>query len=166
MTNVPETPAPKPWRWGRIALILSLGLNLVIVGVIAGVLLSPPDKGPKRDRQIDWVSMGLGPYIRALPDEARASVIEAAGGLDRKARRKTIKEIRKGRKVIAAMIAAPEFTPDDLKAALEKQRQTAVSRSVAMHDAFYEVIVAMSAEDRAALVERAKKYRKKKHKDK
>lgn len=63
----PTLPA-KPSRLWRIVLVASLALNLIIVGVVAGSVLSGR-QGPPRGFEL-----GLGPLAQALPPETRRAI--------------------------------------------------------------------------------------------
>lgn len=160
MTDAPNPQKSRSWGWGRIALILSLAVNLIVIGLVAGVLLSPPNKGPKGARHLDRVSMGLGSYVMALPEDARAQVIAAAGGLERGSRKEAIKKFREGRRKVVQLINDPNLDSAALEAALEEQRGFAMGRTVALHTAFVEAVTSLSSEERAAFLERAKELRK------
>ena len=71
----PQTDSPKPRRpWGRIALVLSLGANLLIVGLVAGAMIKgPPDRSEGRDLR----DLGFGPFFAALPRDERGALSAA-----------------------------------------------------------------------------------------
>lgn len=70
-----QTPAAKPAkRWMRYVLVLSLGLNLLVAGLMAGAFLRDGPGG--REHGLRTASaLGLRPYIRALADEDRAALM-------------------------------------------------------------------------------------------
>lgn len=61
-TNPPA--APRPRRWGKVLLFVSLAFNLLIIGAVAGALLGGPRD---RDRRPALRDLGFGPYVQALP---------------------------------------------------------------------------------------------------
>jgi len=70
MASETETPKRK-WSVGRIVLILSLALNLLVVGLVAGALLHRhqlPDRPPR------IADLGFGPYVRSLSREDREAL--------------------------------------------------------------------------------------------
>lgn len=101
----PMTPPRAPWhktRGTQIALALSVTLNLVVAGIVAGaVLRGPPDHGPK-DREFSF-----GPFSQAMTPEQRRDlrqqILKASPDL-----RQTKQEMRDdlGR-VVAALRAKP-----------------------------------------------------------
>jgi uncharacterized membrane protein len=62
-------------RWTRIALIVSLALNLLVAGLVAGALLHGPLGG--RDGRPEIRMLGLGPFADALTKADRAALGEA-----------------------------------------------------------------------------------------
>lgn len=74
VSNTGSAPAaaPSAGRGVRIALILSLTLNLLIVGVVVGSILT---HGGRNDpRRV--LNVGFGPYTEALAPEDRAALRE------------------------------------------------------------------------------------------
>ncbi len=73
-----ETPKTvRGWPWGRIILILSLSLNLLVVGLVAGTLLGGgPERAP--DKRPEAADLGFGPYVAALEVEDRKLLVQAA----------------------------------------------------------------------------------------
>lgn len=73
-----ETPKTlRGWPWGRIILILSLSLNLLVVGLVAGTLLGGgPERAP--DRRPEVADLGFGPYVAALEGDDRKMLVQAA----------------------------------------------------------------------------------------
>ena len=59
MTNVPQ---PRTRLWVRLALILSLGLNLLILGAVLGFVLVG---GAGRSRRADARAARRGPWVRS-----------------------------------------------------------------------------------------------------
>jgi uncharacterized membrane protein len=120
MTPGPDTlPSPQPGRPGRglrLALALSVALNLAVVGVIAGLALhgGPDGRGTMlRD-------MGFGPYEGALRPEDRDAMRGALRG--------RLGEIREARQqmqqdmqLILQALRADPFDPEALSLAMASQ---------------------------------------------
>lgn len=73
-----DTPkTERGWPWGRIILILSLSLNMLVAGLVAGTLLRD---GPDRssERRLEAADLGFGPYVAALGPEERRTLVQAA----------------------------------------------------------------------------------------
>ncbi|MDF0602887.1 periplasmic heavy metal sensor [Psychromarinibacter sp. C21-152] len=58
----------------RIVLIASLGLNLLIAGLVLGAVLHGP---PDRDGRPELHDLGFGPFVSALPQADREALGEA-----------------------------------------------------------------------------------------
>ena len=144
-----DTPAPiRPLiRW---VLGLSLALNLLIIGAIAGAFLrhgGPPDRGGRFD------AAGYGaPYVQAL---SRA---------DKRQMRKALKDLRgslpsrKDRRALygemLTVLRADDFDRDRVLALFETQRGIALSVQSAAQDAWLAHISAMSLQERRAFADR------------
>ena len=103
-------PAPRR-SWMRWALVASLGLNLVFVGLIAGALIKGPPAPPVP---------GIGHYVRALPEASRRDLGEAL-----RASRPDWSGMREAcarREALAAALTAEPFEPAAVAALLEEDR--------------------------------------------
>ena len=79
--DAPPPPGPVPeaaprGRGLRIALFVSLALNLAVVGVVAGTLLDGRDRRPPPERLVR--ELGLGPYLAALGESDRGAMHRGA----------------------------------------------------------------------------------------
>lgn len=76
----PETPRPRPGKHrrniGRIVLVVSLALNLLIAGLVAGAFLHGPPR-PHRGAGLD--DLGFGPFVAALPAADRRALADEMG---------------------------------------------------------------------------------------
>ncbi|NOX74645.1 MAG: periplasmic heavy metal sensor [Alphaproteobacteria bacterium] len=65
--------APKPRRWIKVIFVLSLGLNILVLGLVGGAFLrgGPPDR-VRVERDI--AALGLRVYFRALNEGDRADI--------------------------------------------------------------------------------------------
>jgi len=61
----------KRFRWSRIVLVLSLALNLLVLGIVAGAVFHD---GPGRDRRPEAKDLGFGPYVAALSKADRLAL--------------------------------------------------------------------------------------------
>lgn len=66
--------APRSPRWMRLALVLSLALNLAVIGVVAGAVLGHSKRLPRPPMVND---LGFGPYTDALSAEDRRALRSA-----------------------------------------------------------------------------------------
>jgi len=130
-----------PMRFKAI-LFVSLALNLVVVGVVAGAILRFGGEHGKR--------MHRDPMIRALSLEDRRAVgraVREAQGGDRRALGRALGEVMD--EIIEALEAEP-FDAAALEAAMARKGALLQDRRDAGEAAIVQTIIRMSAEDRRA----------------
>lgn len=141
-----DDTAKTPRRWGRILLIGSLAFNLLIVGLIAGTLLSGPRD---RDRNPLLRDLGFGPFVHALPRRSKIELTEAlkreAGSL-----RDNRAELRRHFEAFLAALRADPYEPDETARLIADQRGRIGERQAIGQALLLEHIATMSAEERAA----------------
>lgn len=153
MSETPATATPrKSGRALRVALILSLMVNVLVIGTLAGgawrmARLDPAATGP--DIRALW---------RALPDDARGALRQVAReqGLHGEHGDRAERRAREGRvngDLLAALRAEP-FDPDTFSQILRADREGAVSRLDRAHAALAEQIARLTPEARAAMAAR------------
>ena len=135
-------------RWGRLALAISLCVNLLIVGAAVGAAL----------RFDHWNDRGHGGgmtiwrMMRALPDEARDRAHDMA-----EARRDAYEALRDQRRDLrrraAELIGAEPFDAAALTAAQAAYRQNRDARRAMVDALIVDLAAQLSAADRAALAE-------------
>lgn len=160
-SSEPEGGSPPPEkggrrRWTGILLVVSLGLNLAVAGLIAGaVLRNSNDRSAPVASQVAR-NLGLGPYLRALEPadrralgmKARDRVIEAGGiRAQRTTQRQNLVE------VLASLRADP-FDPARFAAALEAQAVAAEGLRRVGQAALVDHLSNLNATDRAAYADR------------
>lgn len=141
-----QTQAKKPRRIWRIVLVASLALNLLVVGVVAGVILragggvGAPDHAPHR---------GLI-YYREMPHAARHDIREAAraGFRDRAEQR------RAQRSRVLSVLRADRFDADALRSIMRTGADAARDGQLAMVDTWISHLEEMSASDRISYAQR------------
>ncbi|MEJ6394353.1 periplasmic heavy metal sensor [Gymnodinialimonas sp. 2305UL16-5] len=148
----PQDTSPPPRRRGlKIALAVSLALNLAIVGLAAGFALNyggPKEGGPPR-----LAAMGLGPFALALSREDREALrdrVASDGGEILHAERREIGHAL--RDVEQALLANP-FERDAVEAALARSRRAAEAMQASGHGALLDYVEEMSPAERAELAE-------------
>lgn len=150
--NDSPTPA-KTRKWFTPLLFVSLALNLLVVGILAGWLLSPG--GPRGEsREYAQVRGLVGePFVRALPKEERRALLRSAV--------QNRERLRENRDVIsrrfAAFLTALEadvFDEATVASLLEEQRQAAIRRQEIGEALLIERLAAMTPEDRKAYAAR------------
>lgn len=156
MTDSPPPPPPRKGRRGlRVALILSLTVNVLLIGLLAG--------GAMRAARLDEAIGGrpdLRALWRAMPDEAREHLRETARGTGMTLSHG--RPDREGRRARAAMLnaalvealRAEPFDVETFASLLAGDRDDAARRVDAAHRVLAGQIATLSAAERAALARR------------
>ena len=154
-----DTPTPKR-RWMPVLLVISLAVNLLVVGIVLGTALR--FKGGDRAR----IPPGFGPALyHALPRD------------DRKALRGQLSDLRsKGSdrrgqdfNALSAALRTVPFDPTQVALLLEQQAQVTVELQEALHQEWLAHVTAMSDDDRLIYADRLEEvvkrglHRKRKH---
>lgn len=145
-------PEPGPARWLKLALVLSLGLNLLVAGLVAGAglhgLRGGDHRHPPGGELIDY-----GPYARALSPEGRDKL--------RAAFRERRPEFRANREALRAgfrdLLAALRATPYDqarAAAALQAQQSRVEAQTALVRGLLLEHLAGLSDAERAAFADR------------
>lgn len=160
----PAPQTPKPRSWMRPLLFVSLAGNLLIVGAVAGAMLSP-DGPRKRFGEADRALRGVvgEPFFRALPrHERRALERDAIANRDRVRESRASLQIRLDA-FLAALRAEP-FDRDQVARLMTDQRQAAIMRQELGEELLLNRLSGMSTEDRSAyadaLEERLQRFRR------
>lgn len=135
----------------KIALAISLALNLAVVGLVSGAVLGG-DGNRERDGSPELRTLGLGPFVRALSREDRDALrgrIEAQGAPLREERRGIGRSLR----VVQEALLAEPFDRARAEAAFEQSRGLVISLQETGHTALLDQIEAMDAEARADFAE-------------
>jgi len=140
--------AAKAGKGLRIALGISLALNLLVVGLVAGAVLR--DGGP-RDRMVR--DLDFGPFTEALSpedrDALRRAFIDRAPDL-----RGARQEMRTDLEAFLAALRAEPFDPSALTQVMENQ-QGRLSRRIELgQDLLVERLAAMDGRERGAFADR------------
>lgn len=144
-TNGPTDPPPQPQRVAgglgriaKIALVVSLSLNLLLIGALAGGAMRASRFQPAMEGQADYRALW-----RALPDEARAQMRaqarERGGGGERPQRRsrEERREISRARnQQIIALLRADPFDSAAFAQVLTQDRRALEDRLNATRLAF------------------------------
>lgn len=148
----PETapsPPQKPGRGLRIALALSVALNLAVLGVVAGAILRDgPILGAGMVRDL-----GFGPYTEALVPEDRKALRRA---LFQRApeMRDTRRLMREDAEALLAVLRADSFDPQAFRQRMESQHERMEKQLRLGQDLLQEFIAAMTPENRRAFADR------------
>ena len=150
-------PKPRSGRVLRIALFVSLALNLIIVGLVAGAVLDNRGKiGPRGQNPRAALDAGIGPFGQAMTREQRRAFGEEfrkrSGDLQ-----SNRAEVRENLSAVLDAITAQPFDPAALQAAFDASQAALGQRQRIGSEVLLGSIAAMSDEDRA---EFARKLRK------
>lgn len=154
-TSVVTTPG----RRLRIALAISVALNLAVAGVFAGSLLKDHD-GPRDVREI-----GFGPFSEALSREDRKALrrgLLAKLPEMRQARQDAMQEAQ----ALLTTLRADPFQPSQLSDVMEAQRARMAGRLEVGQELLRDLLVSMTPEARLAFADRLETHLRHVGKDK
>lgn len=144
----PQTPA-STGRGIRIALAVSVALNLGVLGVVGGALLNggPDGHGPMvRD-------VGFGFFSEALTPDQRAELRKTfVDGNPRELSEWSA--MRADANAVLAALRAEPFDPAALKRAMAAQNQRMSDRLATGHTLIEAFLIALPAQERAAFADR------------
>jgi uncharacterized membrane protein len=147
MAETAPDRAPGAPLWMKIVLALSLGVNLVALGTVAGrIARADPE------RAIPFNSLGLRYVIRTLPEDDRAAFAEAAAELHAivgPARAR----IAEDRKHMIALVGAESFDAGAMRALLRDQSARLAAATVATGDRLIDTLAALGPEARRRFAE-------------
>ena len=159
MTSDTPTPPPKPRRWLVPALVLSAAANLLVIGIVAGAVLSPdgPRKGGDEQRSLRGV---LGePFFRALPPEDRRAMVR-----DILRNREQFSEgreaLRERVEGFLSALRAETFDRAEVERLLGQQRNAALRRQNLGEQLLLDRLEAMTQAERAAYADELTKQLK------
>lgn len=139
-----ETPTRMP-RGGKLLLIASLAVNLIVAGVLIGAFVSHPEGGRPQ-------GVGFGPYTSALAQEDREALRKAFGA---HARANDFRARMQGdRTALAALLRAEPLDTGALAALFEEQRIRADEGFRMGQDLLLARIAAMTPDARKAFADR------------
>ena len=149
----PPAPPPKPGRGLRIALAVSVALNLGVAGIVGGSFFH--DGGGGRSNMIR--DMGFGPFDEALtPDDRdalRKSMVQRAGDL-----RAARQQMESDATAILTALRASPFDPAGLTAALGAQEQHLADRLTLGTGLMRDFLVALPQDERAEFADRLEEH--------
>lgn len=153
MSDPTETPASSPSRGLRIALIVSLALNLAVAGLIAGFWIRGPS-GPGMAMGGD----GFSDLVWSMPRESRRDLAH-----DFRNRKKDLETSRaafgQARQSLIAALQARPFDRAALEQALVEQQQLLRGMADSGIERISQRIAAMTDEQRAEMAENLMKPR-------
>jgi len=148
-----EEHAKPQRRWLVPALLLSLALNLLIVGIVVGFAISP--KASRNSDQLSGNARSLigAPFVRALPQEDRQALIKAIRAENGRLRENRAALRARFEAFLGALRADP-FEPAAVEKLLQEQRTVAIRRQQIGESLLIERLNAMSPAERAEYADR------------
>jgi uncharacterized membrane protein len=161
MSDTDNKPAARPGRMMRTVLVASLGLNLLVAGVVVGRYVAGDrdrDRGDARRGEISRELRDIGnlPFVMALSREDRAALDQALGGR-RDALRENRQRLRDRFEAVLTLLRADPFQPDALRTLLAEQRATLFERQQLGEDLLIARLTQMTPAERADYAERLDK---------
>ena len=156
----------KKFSWSKAVLVMSLGFNLAVVGVVAGAWVNGPDRGERGKPRPAWNN---GPFGRALSDEDRKALAqefrnEQGAGKRLRSHRA---DMRANGVAIADALRADPFDPAALEILFGQMKQLGNRQNDVGSEALFERLVSMSTEDRLGFADRfenaIKRHKGKRH---
>ncbi|MBR2655484.1 MAG: periplasmic heavy metal sensor [Loktanella sp.] len=145
MADPIETTA-RPSRLWRIVLVVSLALNLAVVGVVGGALVS----GRFKDGPPSRIDFGLGPVARAMSPDDRREIGRAL----RQDRSLRSHDFSGQMAAMTAALRADPYQPAALEALLEDHATRLSQVQSRARLAVLDRIAAMSLDDRNSFADR------------
>ena len=147
MTETPKKPMMP--RKIRIVLFVSLALNLVVVGLVAGMIAKGgPSHAGYRDRD------PVMPYTRAFNEEQRRDLRRALRGAYVARPQQEKSDLVDGYKQALAALRAAPFDVRKLEAVVAQQKAHATRRQGAGQAVLSQFLSAMTPQERAAYADR------------
>ena len=145
-----QTPPKR--RWVTPLLAVSLVINMLIVGIIAGVFIA---NGPGKGDRLDGPARSLvgTPFIRALePEDRRALAQEMRRDGERLRENRTA--LRARIEALLTALNADPFDSDAVRSILREQRDIALKRQNIGEALLVDQLAKLSREERAAYADR------------
>ncbi|MQQ08863.1 periplasmic heavy metal sensor [Epibacterium sp. SM1979] len=143
--QTPQKPSKGP-RWVRILLVISLAVNVAVVGVMAGTAYRIKDRRGGHDGPPSLSVM----VFRAMEPEMRRDLMRRAAGHHKDLRAQRHAD----RDALYQALRAEPFDAAAVAAVLEEQAQRQYQVREGLRMVWLEEVSQMSAEERAQLIER------------
>lgn len=154
MTNVPDPSPKRRVPWLKLLLVVSLALNLTVLGVIGGALLGKERRLDRPDKAVR--ELGFGPYGTSLSRDQR-SALRPKIGENRDVLRDNRRALREGLKDAIETLRADPFELTAFADILERQSQSARKLQDLGRKLLLEQVAEMSDAERADYAERLEK---------
>ena len=140
----PPSPPAQTGRGLKIALAVSLALNLLILGVVGGAVIKSrgPD-GPMMARDL-----AFGPFTEALTREQRRDLLRGMGMTREGGGRAMREEVRRDFDAVLAALRAQPFDPASFAAVIAQQNERLTVRVAQGRTALVALVSVMTPEER------------------
>ena len=146
----PEKAAvPRNRTWMRVALIVSLALNFLILGIVGGAVLSH-ERGGLRG---ELGPASFGPYGRAFDAEDRAALRQAIRA-EAPRLRQNRQAVRQGFRDLLAALRTQPYDAAQVAAIIDRQQAHLRDQMTLMRGLMLDRVAAMTPEQRAAFADR------------
>jgi len=162
----PPEPAGQPRRWLKVLLVVSLGLNLAVAGIVIGAALDHRRADIRPEPAALARDLGLGPYARALPHEMQRELGRSVLALSRQGgegRRPLRMELRQGFRGMLSELRSEAFDAERAAALLAQQSGALEARRRLGQEALVDLLAGMSLEDRIAYADRLEQALRRPH---
>ena len=137
-------------RWLKLVLIVSLAINVIVVGLYAGHLIKPESTARGADNQIRWI-------IKLVPEARRDFTKEHFRGIRDDMRAASMKRGEHMDAIVAA-IRAEQFSAEGLEQALQSRRDGSQTRKELVQRQLVTLLDAFTAEERAEFADNLDVY--------
>lgn len=144
-----SSPKPSTSRWIKLALIISLGLNLCVAGILIGTALRAPEARRSNVEAPDGVAM----LARAMPQSHQRELRESLR-VQRDDLRPDRQELKNLRENFVRALRAEPFDIDAVRKAFIAQRRVLDQVTAAGHASVIAQIEKMTPEDRESYIRR------------
>lgn len=136
-----STAPNRPARWPKVLLVLSLVVNVVVIGLFAGHMIKPDRHSSDADSQISWI-IRLVPearrdftkqHFREIRDDVRAAYMQRGDHLT----------------AIADAIGTKPFSQEMLSSALQTRRDGSQQRQELVQSHLVALLAEFTPEERA-----------------
>ncbi|MEM0937669.1 MAG: periplasmic heavy metal sensor [Pseudomonadota bacterium] len=159
MSESPEPTGPpaKSGRWLKVALFLSLALNLMVIGLVVGAVSNRIGKAGQMPGPGIAQDLALGPYYTALPRETQR-MLRRAAGVEARAKEAGLAalraDLRKSLGAVLAELRSADFDAEAFRALIASQSSRLAERRAISQDVLAGLVAEMSADERAAYADR------------
>ena len=151
MTDTPNPPPPRAGRGLRIALIASLAVNLLVVGLVIGVAANRND--PRQTGRVPPELLNYGPLMKVLDEDNRARLAQSLHA-QRHEIREARRAVRRGFADLVEALRAQPFDPDAVEQIMAAQQVRVSGQVDKVRAQLIRQLSEMSPDDRAALADR------------